>query len=436
METRVESRVANVFAMAPDAFNQAKLDALETGGEYVVYPLLEYEDVRERESFPIDEILEKAKRQLDAFPGSVDAIVGFWDFPVTVLTPYLAEKYGAGLHAPLTSVLKCEHKYWCRLETSKVAPEVTPRFARVDPFADDPLSGLDLDYPFWIKPIKAWKSQLGFRIRRRQDFEEALPIIRKGIKRFERPFNRVLEFVDIPSEITPEGGFCIAEEITSGKQCTLEGYMFGGEFRVYGVVDSYRTANLSSFSRYEYPSRLPQGVRDRMAEVAEKVLRRIGYDNAPFNMEFFYDDKRDRIWLLEVNTRISQSHCDLFEKVDGVSHHQVMIDIALGKHPEPPHRDGPYRYAAKFFIRTERDAMVATVPDARAIKKVEEAIPGTLVEVEVAPGQRLSELIDQDSYTYELAAIFVGADTRKELREKFRACRELLRFGLERKGAA
>jgi hypothetical protein len=37
----------------------------------------------------------------------------------------------------------------------------------------------------------------------------------------------------------------------------------------------------------------------------------------------------DTIWLLEINTRISKSHCPLFRRVDGASHHQVMLDLAL-----------------------------------------------------------------------------------------------------------
>jgi len=422
--------------MAPDAFNLHKLQRLEQRDGFRIHPLLRYGDVRDRESFPIDRMIEKADRELAAFDGSLDGIVGFWDFPVSVLVPYLAQKYSAGRHAPLEAVLKCEHKYWCRLEAKKVAPEAVPRFARVDPFDDDPLANVNLRFPFWVKPINAWKSQLGFRIRKYEDFESVLPVIRQGISRFEEPFNRVLDWIDLPPEISREDGFCLAEEVIGGRQCTLEGYMFEGEFKVYGVVDSYRTPNRSSFSRYEYPSRLPEAVHNRMIAVAEKVLRQIEYDHAPFNMEFFYDNKRDRIWLLEVNTRISQSHCDLFEKVDGASHHQVMIDIALGNRPDPPRQAGPFKYAAKFFIRAERDAMVRSVPSRRTIAQVQEAIPGTLIEIYAEEGRRLSEMFDQDAYTYELASVFVGADTGRGLRKRFDECCRLLPFEIEDQEAA
>ena len=56
-------------------------------------------------------------------------------------------------------------------------------------------------------------------------------------------------------------------------------------------------------------------------------------------------------------------------------------------------------------------------------------LPGVMA-VEVVPeeGQRLSELPGQDSYSYELASIFIGADDREQLRERYDRCVEGLRF--------
>src|SRR5690625_6073998 len=70
-----------------------------------------------------------------------------------------------------------------------------------------------------------------------------------------------------------------------------------------------------------------------MANIADRFLTHIEYDNAPFNVEFFWDPETDHIWLLEVNTRISESHTDLFLKVDGASHHEVATDLSLGERP-------------------------------------------------------------------------------------------------------
>jgi hypothetical protein len=44
---------------------------------------------------------------------------------------------------------------------------------------------------------------------------------------------------------------------------------------------------------------------------------------------------------------------------------------------------------------------------------------------------RLSELRDQDSYSFEVATIFVGADSQAELEAKFHACMDRLPLRLE-----
>src|SRR5699024_993367 len=274
-------------------------------------------------------------------------------------------------------------------------------FAAFDPFDDVALARLGLNFPFWVKPIKSFSSYLGFRIDNEADWARAIDEIRAHIARFEGPFDNLLQRVDMPSAVASiGGGCCIAEAIISGRQCTLEGFVHKGKMRVYGTVDSLREPNGTSFASYQYPSRLPARVRRRMAEITEIFMTRIGYDNAPFNAEFFWDADADQIWLLEINPRISESHADLFRKVDGASHHEIATDLSLGVRPRLPYRDGEFACAGKFFIRSYRDAIVKAVPGPEAIAAVARLIPDTIVSVTAQPGQRLSELMDQDSYSY------------------------------------
>ena len=65
-----------------------------------------------------------------------------------------------------------------------------------------------------------------------------------------------------------------------------------------------------------------------MREISGRALTHVGFDNAAFNIEFFWEPATDAIRLLEINTRIAQHHSDLFEKVHGASNHQAMIDVA------------------------------------------------------------------------------------------------------------
>lgn len=169
-----------------------------------------------------------------------------------------------------------------------------------------------------------------------------------------------------------------------------------------------------------------------MRELTRQVMKHIGYDNAAFNIEYFWDEVQDRIWLLEINTRIAQSHCDLFEKVDGVSHQQITVDLALGQLPDMPYRQGTFKVAAKFFYRVFFvDATVSRVPTEEEINALEKAFPGTVIALQAEIGTRLSSLPEQDSYSFALAYIWMGADDDTALEENYARLAEQLHFEFE-----
>jgi biotin carboxylase len=151
---------------------------------------------------------------------------------------------------------------------------------------------------------------------------------------------------------------------------------------------------------------------------------------------FFYDQRRKWLSILEVNPRQSQSHGKLFEKVAGASNHEVMIDIAVGDAPDFPESGGEFRCAAKFFLRHHQDAIVHEVPTQRTLHKIRQEIPGTDVEIHVKEGMRLAQLYDQDSYSYEIANIYIGAKNRQALFSKHKRCLERLNFKFSEKEKA
>ncbi len=384
----------------------------------------------------IDELRERAREIFAAAPGGVDAVMGFWDFPTTVCVPLFARD--AGLPGPsLEAVTRCEHKYWSRTEQKKALGEMIPDFQAIDPFADDPAGQVRIRYPFWIKPVKAHSSFLGFFIDSAQALEKVIPEIREKIGVVARPFNEFLAHVDLPPEIAEVDGYhCIAEEIiSSGVQATLEGYAWKGAVQVFGVVDSIRSGrHRSSFSRYQYPSKLPRRVQARMIEAARRLIRAIDYEGAPFNIEFFWDHRNDRIWLLEVNSRISKSHSPLFLMVDGATNQKVALDLALGRQPQIPYRQGRHKLAGKFMMRLFKDkigdGVVEAVPSQEDLDRIAEAYPEARVDLLVKEGTRLSDLSFQDSYSYEIAVVFLGADRQKQLLDRFKRVEEFLKFDI------
>ena len=425
--------VKDIFVVGLDDVHLAQLKTLPGSEQYVFHPLFTYREIKQQDAFAVGRLIDEGIRALQAFPGHVAAVIGYWDFPVSTTLPIL--RSSVDLPGPsLESVLKCEHKYWSRVLQTQVAEEHVPAFCAVDPFAEDRLQSVSLDFTFWLKPVKSVLSHLGFRIADKADFEEAIGHIQAEIHRYAEPFNLILEHAELPPEIAAVDGYhCIAESIISaGSQCTQEGYAFSGEIEVYGTIDSLRCGpNQSSFSRYQYPSTLPKAVRDRMTEITRRVVQHIGYDTAPFNIEYFWDATQDRIWLLEINTRISKSHAPLFRMVDGVYHHQVMVELGLGRRPRFVQGRGECVLAAKFMVRAYTDAWVNRVPTAAEIALVEKEVPCTQIQFAVREGMRLSELRDQDSYSFEVATVFAGANSQAELEAKFHACMDRLPLRVE-----
>ncbi|MFP4644425.1 MAG: acetyl-CoA carboxylase biotin carboxylase subunit family protein [Spirochaetales bacterium] len=425
-----------LFVIGPDSFNERKLDRLELAdaadGARLI-PLLTVDDVTAHRAYDVNAVLDRAERILREYPEPVGGIIGFWDFPVSLMVPVLAARLGL-ISPSLEAVLACEHKLWSRILQKEVAPEHVPEFEGLDPFDDRAVGAIGISFPFWIKPVKAYSSHLGFRVADRRELDLAIAAIREGIDEIGNAFNDLLEHAAVPDWVRSFGGnHCVVESIISGRQCTLEGFVCGGEVCVYGIVDSFRYPHRSSFARYEYPSRLPRRIRERMTRVAEAVITRTGLDHCAFNMEFFWDRARDRVWIIEINPRISQSHGDLFEKVDGTPHHRVLLDLAVGRKPVWVPGRGRYACAAKAFLRYFSDALVTRVPTEQEIAQLHRRFPDAHVTVLVARGMRLSQLEkkDQDSYSYTYATVFIGASSDRKLRTDLKHIREALRFEFE-----
>ncbi len=215
----------NVFPIARDCLNLAKLKSLERFGDYRIHPVLDFKDVQ-GEHPPADHGDPEPGGTGDRFVfGHQGCHHHVWDFPVSCLLPILCDRFGVPSPS-LESVIKCYHKYWSRIVQRKVAPECTPKFSKVDLNDDQALSKIELDLPFWLKPVKAFRSQLAFKINDERDFHGSTGIIREKIPRFSKPFDFFLERVATPNEIaSAHGGFCIAEEVIEGRQGALEGYV-------------------------------------------------------------------------------------------------------------------------------------------------------------------------------------------------------------------
>ena len=420
----------NVFFVGLDDFNRRTLNELPAAAECEFHAALTLDEMRGEGREGIARLIEIAAERMENVPGGPDGVASFFDFPGTILASILAERFG--LPGPsLEAVMKCEHKYWSRLEQKKVVPDHIPAFEAFDPFADDAVDQLRLIPPFWIKPIKSFRSYLAFSIADEWQFEQAVATCRDKAGEIMDPFHEIMEAYHMPRELRDMKETFIAESPIGGAQCTVEAYAYEGRVVGYGVVDSIRSPDSSSFSRYEYPSRLPLEVQHRMLDVTRGVMGQVGFTHGAFNVEFFYDQNSDNVWLLEVNPRPSQSHADLFHKVHGTSHFAILVDLALGRKPRPLPDEGRCNVAAHFFVRAHEPGVVVQAPTKDAIERLQRRQPLTRVKLEVKRGDHLADLQNQDSYSYELASLYIGGRDRRDVLDKHDEAMTALQFEVE-----
>src|SRR5439155_23556454 len=144
----------------------------------------------------------------------------------------------------------------------------TPRFEATDPDAPAPT----LPYPLFVKPVKGTMSIRARRVEGESDLREAVRFsLRDRLRLFLllRPYQQLLRHYgdgEIPAH------FFIAEEPLTGEQVTVDGFVQNRRATAMGVVDSVMFPGTMSFQRFEYPSRHPPDVVERMKAIAVRAI--------------------------------------------------------------------------------------------------------------------------------------------------------------------
>jgi hypothetical protein len=341
------------------------------------------------------------------------------DYPGSIVAAIVAKELG--LYAPEPkALLCCQHKYYSRIAQKEAVPEAVPRFTLVDP--KNVVSPFPLPFPCFVKPVKSYFSCFANQVQTHAELVSAACNIPHPA--FLEPLNQLLKHYS-PFELS--ANYLIAEELLDGVQATIEGYAFDGTYGFLGIVDSIMYPGTISFQRFEYPSSLPMQVQKRAEEMAERCMRHIGFDNGIFNIEFFYNPHKDSIHIIEINPRMASQFADLYEKVDGTSTYDVAISIATGKKPAVQKRQGLYPLAASCVLREFTNMTVTKVPKHQVIEELNLLYPGTIVEVLVREGRRLSEEL-QDGKSYRYALVQLGAENSLDLQTKLIDCQKRLDF--------
>jgi biotin carboxylase len=349
----------------------------------------------------------------------IAAVISTDDYPGSALAAGVAERLGLPGPAPEIALI-CQHKYLSRVAQAKIVPDAVPPFALIDVAEGAALPG-GLSFPLFVKPVKSFFSIGAEKIASGAELAAVLPRWAM-LDQFFLPLDRMLERYAGTSIGTKR---LIAEGLLKGTQVTVEGYAYGGVARIMGVVDSIMFPGTLAFSRFEYPSSLPEAVQARMADIATTLMGGLGFDNGLFNIEMMYDADADRITIIEINPRMASQFADLYEKVDGTNSYEVLLAIGQGRAPEFTPRQGRYGFAASCVLRTFADHLVASLPSEADIGRLARLYPDVRVELHATVGRKLSQEL-QDGQSYRYGIVNLGGRDREDVLEQFEACRKRL----------
>lgn len=216
------------------------------------------------------------------------------------------------------------------------------------------------------------------------------------------------------ANLSNDANFFVAEELIDGVQVTVDGFICNDQVTICGVVDSVMFPGTSIFERFEYPSKLPVIVQQRMTAITEKLIKGIGFRNAQFNVELFYNESADSLHIIEINPRLSYQFGDLYENVDGTNTYQILLDQALGKLPQFVNGNGQFNCTASFVLRTFEGKELQAVPKAEHINDFNRRYSESNIKVYGKVGNKLSdEMRAIGSYRYGI--VNVGAHSLLDL---------------------
>jgi hypothetical protein len=81
--------------------------------------------------------------------------------------------------------------------------------------------------------------------------------------------------------------------------------------------------------------------------------------------------------------------------------------------------------------RIFENALVQRVPSREELQALNQRFPSAEIQLHIDQGMRLSDLKDQDSYSYEVAVIFLAANNQHKLLQKYRDVQHAIPIELE-----
>ena len=366
-----------------------------------------------------------ADKLVKKYGGRINGVISNNEQFGALIAAVVAQRLGLPGTDPAV-IIAAQHKYYARCLQQKIMPEATPRFS-VFPYKLHSAADVGLPFPLYVKPVKATYSVLARRVDSFAELQKHLrfnPLETLILHKLVTPFNDLMERF---TPFTIDAHHLVGEEIMSGLQVNLDGFVHNGKITILGIVDEVMYPGTQAFMRFEYPSRLPADVLTRMKALAEKLFTSIDYGYGFFNVELMYQPETGRLQIIEINPRMASQIVNLYRRVDGYDPYELLIDLALGNPPSVTFGQGAFGAAASFVFRRFDGREVTRVPKPSQIESVHQRYPDARLMLYLKRGASLArEMKWLGSYRY--AVLNLGGASTEDLHQRYDEIRRELSF--------
>ena len=356
---------------------------------------------------------------------NVDGVLSSDEYIGAILSALAAEKAGLPGNRGERIIL-AQHKYLSRELQQEVCPEAAVN-ANLIPLQPPLDYRPELPFPFFVKPVKGTFSLFAKKVASMEELRKHLGLNmleRRLWKIFTGPYNDLLEKY---GNLTYNANFFVGEELIEGVQVTVDGFAWEGEVTIMGIIDSVMYPGTGSFERFEYPSRLPLTVQERINLIVRKLILGFDYQNGQFNVELFFNQETDQIRIIEINPRLSYQFADLYENVDGTNSYEVLVSLTLGQKPDFIKNRGAFRFASSFVLRNFKGKKLTAVPDSAEVERFNQKYTESRIKIYGKKGHSMKgEMRAGGSYRY--CIVNVGAGSLLDLFAIYEDAVELLEF--------
>jgi len=259
----------------------------------------------------------------------IDGAITFWEDDV-LLTAKIVDKFNF-IGIPYHIAKKIRNKYFFR-QFCQENDLPTPQFFIIKDTADLKQIKNNFHFPIVIKPAYGSSSAFVVRVNEKNDLEEIYSYVKNSIS------------VNTESALA-DGLDIFAEEYIDGDEVDIDVLIQNGKIKFAAISDNFNKSKDIFFmdSGQSIPSSLPEKNQQRLMEVAEETLEKLGIQNGCIHFEA--KSTKNEAFPIEVNLRMGGDYVYSYIKdawnVDLI---EMAVKIAIGQYIKTVNKGSPQKY--------------------------------------------------------------------------------------------